>query len=190
MDSWALQMHGAVSSIAEMVAVGLGLDRAAFAERALNGPHLLAPTASDLEKYGQLNQILAGFHYDFNLLTIHGKSRFPGLHIWPCNSGERVAVRVPDGCLLVQAGREMEWLTGGTIQAGYHEVVVNEGTLAAKARQEARGRPMWRVSSTFFYHIASDSYLEPLIGDKDKYEKILCGLYAQRELESIKLKTT
>jgi isopenicillin N synthase-like dioxygenase len=63
------------------------------------------------------------------LLTIHGKSRFPGLFIWPRNGAKKMAVRVPDGCLLVQAGKEMEWLTGGRVQAGYHEVVVNEATV-------------------------------------------------------------
>lgn len=62
-----------------------------------------------------------GFHYDLNFLTIHGKSRFPGLFVWLRN-GQRVPVRVPDGCLLVQAGKQMEWLTGGHVQAGMHEV--------------------------------------------------------------------
>jgi hypothetical protein len=48
------------------------------------GPHLLAPTGSDLhtEQYGKLGTVLAGYHYDLNFLTIHGKSRFPGLNIW------------------------------------------------------------------------------------------------------------
>lgn len=27
-----------------------------------------------------------------------------------------------DGCLLLQAGKQMEWLTGGHVQAGMHEV--------------------------------------------------------------------
>ena len=42
-------------------------------------PHLLAPTASDLVKYGEKDTILAGFHTDLNFLTIHGRSRYPGL---------------------------------------------------------------------------------------------------------------
>jgi hypothetical protein len=48
------------------------------------GPHLLAPTGSDLHvhKYGKKGTVLAGYHYDLNFLTIHGKSRFPGLNIW------------------------------------------------------------------------------------------------------------
>jgi hypothetical protein len=37
-----------------------------------------------------------------NFLTIHGKSRFPGLFIW-LRDGSRVPVVVPDGCLLLQA---------------------------------------------------------------------------------------
>ncbi|CAM9817986.1 unnamed protein product, partial [Discosporangium mesarthrocarpum] len=33
------------------------------------GPHLLAPTDA-----GSLGKVMAGFHYDLNLLTIHGQS--------------------------------------------------------------------------------------------------------------------
>ncbi len=53
--------------------------------------------------------------------TLHGKSRFPGLYVW-LRDGRRVAVRVPDGCLFLQAGRQLEWLTGGAVVAGMHEV--------------------------------------------------------------------
>lgn len=31
-------------------------------------------------------------------------------------------VRIPEGCLLLQAGKQMEWLTGGAVKAGFHEV--------------------------------------------------------------------
>lgn len=64
---------------------------------------------------------LAGFHYDLNFLTLHGKSRYPGLFVW-LRDGSRVEVRVPSGCLLVQAGKQLEWLTGGAVKAGVHEV--------------------------------------------------------------------
>lgn len=93
-------------------------------------PHRLAPTASDLVKYGHKNQILAGFHTDLNFLTIHGRSRYPGLNIWARNTGKRIAVKIPEGnYLLVQAGKQLEHMTGGLIKAGYHEVVVTEATL-------------------------------------------------------------
>ena len=54
------------------------------------------------------------------LQTIHGKSRFPGLFIWLAD-GRRIPVQVPDGCLLLQAGKQMEWLTAGVCKAGMHE---------------------------------------------------------------------
>lgn len=94
-------------------------------------PHILAPTASDLVKYGKKDTILAGFHSDLNFLTIHGRSRYPGLHIWARNTGKRIAVKIPEGnYLLVQAGKQLEHITGGLIKAGFHEVVVNEKTLS------------------------------------------------------------
>lgn len=41
--------------------------------------------------------------------TIHGRSRYPGLHIWGRNTGKRIAVKVPPGrYLLVQAGKQLE----------------------------------------------------------------------------------
>ena len=46
------------------------------------GPHLLAPTGSDLT--GELaceGRVFAGWHYDLNFLTLHGRSRYPGLFV-------------------------------------------------------------------------------------------------------------
>lgn len=68
---------------------------------------------SDLSRYGK-NTIFAGIHYDISFMTIHGKSKFPGLYIWLRN-GQKLRVVVPDGYLLVQAGRELEYLTGNLI---------------------------------------------------------------------------
>ena len=77
----------------------MGLESDAFTKRLNGGAHLLAPTGSDLEKY-DLGTTLAGFHYDISFLTIHGKSRFPGLYIWLRN-WKKVAVKIPKGCLLI-----------------------------------------------------------------------------------------
>lgn len=68
-----------------MSAVGMGLPNDAFTTRLEGGPHLLAPTGSDLDK-NEVGAILAGFHYDIAFLTIHGKSRFPGLFAWTRNN--------------------------------------------------------------------------------------------------------
>lgn len=141
-----------------------------------HSPHLLAPTASDLEKYGQKDTILAGFHTDLNFLTIHGRSRYPGLHIWARNTGRRIAVTIPrpspsstslssgGSYLLVQAGKQLEHVTGGLIKAGYHEVVVNDSTLntVAARRRDFPERPLIRISSTFFWHLSSDYDLSPI----------------------------
>jgi isopenicillin N synthase-like dioxygenase len=73
----------------------------------IQGPHLLAPTGSDLRRYGQEGTVFAGYHYDLNFLTIHGRSRFPGLNIWLRN-GQKVEVKVPIGCLLIQTGKQVK----------------------------------------------------------------------------------
>mmetsp|Transcript_10072 Transcript_10072/g.16552 ORF Transcript_10072/g.16552 Transcript_10072/m.16552 type:complete len:396 (+) Transcript_10072:55-1242(+) len=161
MDSWGGQMTNALFTLAEMAAVGFNMDSDAFTSRMMFGPHLLAPTGSNFNKFGQEGRVLAGYHYDLNFLTIHGKSRFPGLYVWT-REGARTSVTVPDGCLIVQAGKQIEHLTGGHVLAGFHEVVVTEKTVKTIEAKKAKGESLWRVSSTTFGHIASDQVLEPL----------------------------
>jgi len=161
MDHWGGLLLEAVTACAEMAALGLGLHRAAISSLMRQGPHLLAPTASDLSKYSRVGQTLAGWHSDLNLLTIHGRSRYPGLHVW-LRDGSKVAVCVPTGCLLVQAGQQLEHLTAGHIRVGMHEVVVTDTALAIARQAALEGRPPWRISSTLFAHVASSATLAPL----------------------------
>lgn len=49
----------------------------------------------------ELSKLMINLYLVSNCRTIHGKSRYPGLNIWPRNESEKLAVRVPDGCLLV-----------------------------------------------------------------------------------------
>jgi len=193
MDSWGNLMLGAISTLSEMTAIGFGFESDTFTKLMKYGPHLLAPTGGDLghDKYGKLGTVFANYHYDLNFLTIHGRSRFPGLFIWT-REGKRYPVKVPQGCLLVQAGKQFEWLTGGYVLAGFHEVIVSKDTIEAanKARQEKRS--LWRVSSTLFSHIASDNILEPLgkFGNEEtrkKYPPTKTGDQVQQELAMIKL---
>ena len=153
MNNWSKLLCNSLQVLIEMLEIGLDLPKNSLSDLTKNGPHLLAPTASDLKKYGSLDQVLAGeilyqnnnnyiyiyifkkkigFHYDLNFLTIHGKSRYPGLNIWARNTPLKIQVKIPENCLLVQAGKELEWVTGGEIKAGYHEVVVNESTFKSK----------------------------------------------------------
>ncbi|KAF9459820.1 hypothetical protein BDZ94DRAFT_1198950 [Collybia nuda] len=208
MEQWGKSMKNAVASLAEMIAVGLDLPVETFREAGKYGPHILAPTASDLVKYGKQDTILAGFHSDLNFLTIHGRSRYPGLHIWARNTGKRIPVKIPQGnYLLVQAGKQLEHLSGGLIKAGFHEVVVNQRTLAVIENRKLQypERPLIRISSTFFWHLSSDFDLIPipqlsarahelrtqsssLIEDDEVvYEPMKVGQQVQNELKHINL---
>lgn len=255
MDAWGEGLLGATTTVASMLASGLGLPQDALTSMMHSAPHLLAPTASDLRgPHGALGTVLAGVHYDLNVrdrltaaflwgagelrvapahaplppapstlpapiahthphtllppllsspstpllsaraqaISMHGRSRFPGLYVWT-REGARCAVAVPPGCLLVQAGKQLEHVTGGAIQAGFHEVVVDERTLAAVAAAAAAGRSRVRISSTLFGHFASDMLLRPLgrFGEdaaaREAYPPILCGAHVQEELKAINL---
>ncbi|KAF2319434.1 hypothetical protein GH714_015797 [Hevea brasiliensis] len=161
MDSWGSKMVNAVEAVAEMAAIGFGLPKDAFTSLLKQGPQLLGPTGSNLSHYNQEGTVFAGYHYDTNFLTIHGRSRFPGLNIWLRN-GQKVEVKVPPGCLFIQTGKQIEWLTAGECMAGMHEVVVTDKTLDAVKKAAEQNRSLWRVSSTLFSNIASDAMLKPL----------------------------
>ncbi|TXG56320.1 hypothetical protein EZV62_017633 [Acer yangbiense] len=92
--------------VAEMAAIGFGLPKDTFTSIMKQAPHYLAPTGSDLRRYGQEGSVSAGYHYDLNFLTIHGRSSFPGLNIW-LNNGQKVEVEVPSGYLLLQTGKQV-----------------------------------------------------------------------------------
>jgi isopenicillin N synthase-like dioxygenase len=64
----------------------------------------------------------------------------------------------------VQAGKQLEHMTGGLVKAGYHEVVVNDKTVQVIEDRKARlpERPLVRISSTFFWHLSSDHDLQPV----------------------------
>jgi len=191
MNNWSKMMINAVTTVAEMLALGLGLKKDTFTKIMNKGPHLLAPTGSDLGTYSKIDTIMAGFHYDLNFITIHGKSRFPGLFVWT-KEGEKYLVKVPDGCLLLQSGKQLEYLTGGYIKAGFHEVVVCKETAEVIEKFKEQNKILWRVSSTLFSHIASDEKLYPLEKFKtkenfEKYPEIYAGEQVVNELKQIKL---
>lgn len=53
MNTWGTKLLDAVQDVAEMAALGFGLPRDAFRSRMQKAPHLLAPTASDFNKFGE-----------------------------------------------------------------------------------------------------------------------------------------
>eukprot|EP01080_Neovahlkampfia_damariscottae_P010377 gene10377-2906_t len=193
MNGWSSKMLSAVKTVCEMFALSNGWKKDRITSLMNYAPHLLAPTGSDMKKYGVEGSIMAGFHYDLNFITIHGKSRYPGLYVWLRN-GAKFLVKVPTGHLLLQAGKQFEYLTGGEILAGYHEVVVVKETLEKiqKVKEQGDDKILWRVSSTLFSHIASDNKIGPIEQfateeAKKKYENIDAGEQVQKELKEIKL---
>ena len=114
---------------------------------------------------------------------------------------KKVSVKIPPGCLLLQAGSMFEHITGGYVLAGYHEVMYTEATKAAleKAKQEVqegKNRVLWRVSSTLFSHIRYDVDLSPMpemagfydvAEAKAKYRKMTAHEKLMEELQAINL---
>ena len=159
MDGWGNSMMDSVNLVSEMTAQGLGFEKNFFTNKLQGGAHLLAPTGSDLTKY-EKNDIFAGLHYDFSFMTIHGKSRFPGLYIW-LRTGEKIPVSIPDGYLLLQSGKELEMMTGGYIPSGMHEVYYDQ-KCSDKVQSMDSKENIWRVSSTVFAHLNNDTDLAPV----------------------------
>ena len=191
MDEWGKLLLATGETVSEMLSIGLGLEKNTFTDYMVEGPHLLAPTGTDLNEHGKLNNVFAGFHTDLSFLTLHGKCRFPGLHIWTKN-GERIEVSVPRGCILIQAGQQLEYLTGGLIKAGYHEVVCDQNTMNTIYWEKGNPRPLWRVSSTMFTHLKSDKMLKPLepyLNEESEveYPEIPVGEQVRKELDRVKL---
>lgn len=190
MNYWGGKLLAAAQSTAELLAIGLGLPKDALTRRMQYGAHLLAPTGSDLRMYGEaVGTVIAGYHYDISALTVHGRSRYPGLHIWT-RDGVRLPVVMPEGSLLVQSGLQIECLTAGRVLKGMHEVVVSEETAVAARKAMERGKPVWRVSSTLFCHVSSDESLKPLIsngGRENQYANVMAGEQVAKELKDIEL---
>lgn len=194
-DDWGNKLLSALDAVAEMLSVGFDLPRSTFTDMMHNGPHLLAPTGSDLKRHSAKDTIFAGFHNDLNFLTIHGKSNYPGLRIW-LRDGTRKTVSVPDGCLLIQAGQQLEYVTGGHVKAGMHEVIVTEKTLKVlETRLNDHGgdlpaKDYWRVSTTMFGTLCHDITLKPLppfehLSTAQDYPPILGGDQVAKVLKEI-----
>jgi isopenicillin N synthase-like dioxygenase len=192
MNNWGYKLLNVINKVTRVLDATLDL-RSPLSALLEGGSNLLAPTGTDLSMYGEKGVVFAGYHHDISFLTIHGKSRFPGLNVW-LRDGRKIPVKIPDGSLLLQVGHQLEWLTGGYFLAGKHEVVCTEKTSEAIARAKNEGRPLWRVSSTLFSHINTECYLEPLLvnlssGVSREYPKIKQGDYMNIELAKINLKT-
>ncbi|MEK7615379.1 MAG: hypothetical protein AAB431_03275 [Patescibacteria group bacterium] len=190
LNTWGNCMLDAGRDLAEVVAMGLKMQRETFSRMFVRAPHILGPTGSDFTN-PTLGKVLAGIHYDFNPFTIHGKNGIRALICWT-RAGEPFLVEIPDGCLLAQAGRALEWMTGGFFFAGMHEVVVTPESLEDAAAIIARGERAIRTSSNLFAHFATRFVMRPLgrfatPESLRRYPPIFEGDYASVELAQIGL---
>ena len=158
---WYVQTKNTISTFLQMLALGLGLDESAFLDLIRHGPHLLSSTGTDLNKYGTHGTGVARVHYDFNLVTAHAHGTCPGFRAWKRDL-HRFPVKIPPGCILMQAGRELHYLTAGAIHYGLHEVVTSAEAQPFMDQERAEGRVPWRVSCNFFCHMATNTILQPL----------------------------
>jgi hypothetical protein len=74
MDAFGGRLLSTVETASHMLAVGLGLPIKTFSDKLKRGPHLLAPTGTDLalpELGATVGATLAGYHYDLNFRTYH-----------------------------------------------------------------------------------------------------------------------
>lgn len=67
----------------------------------------------------------------------------------------------------MQAGIMFEWITGGYVLAGFHEVVYTDATKRVLEqnladREQGLRKSHWRISSTLFSHLRYDVDLSPL----------------------------
>lgn len=183
-------MHDSGLVLMQFVAMGLGLDRQQIVKMMKHGPHIMGPTGTDLSK-GYLGKVLAGVHYDLSLITVHSKSNIRALICWTRN-GQPFLVEVPDGCLLVQAGKSLEWITGGFFYAGKHEVLITPEALEDTQRILSQGGVPLRVSKNLFMHLATRCVMRPLgrfanPATLKKYPPIYGGDYETIELAQIGL---
>jgi isopenicillin N synthase-like dioxygenase len=182
MNTWGEKMLSLIKKVTTLIEIGLDLDEHQLTNLLNKGSHLLAPTGTNVSQYNEINTIYAGYHYDISFLTIHGKSRYPGLNIWTKN-GDKLEVKVPDGCLILQVGKQLEWVTGGYFQAGYHEVICKESTV----KKLNENKSNWRVSSTLFAHINSEEFIQPMKQFRNEisilmYPKMKEGEFIESEL--------
>jgi isopenicillin N synthase-like dioxygenase len=198
-------LHRAGLAVSEYISVGLQRPPKLLRDMLEHpdGPHCLAPTGVHLrEEFARKNPgrvsdtdllnwlrneryCLDGFHNDVNLITVHARANTPGLHTWSALGERYDALTVPEGCLLVQSGRQLRHLTGGLIPAMYHEVTTTPGMIPYARDELEAGRDPVRVGCPFFVHVRSDVLMGPIVGDRATYQPIKAGDFVKEMISTI-----
>ena len=159
MNASAVQQHRTAITVAEMLEVGLELERGSLSNGLRAGNSLFAPTACELRGL-ELGDVIAPYHFDLGRLTVHFVASFAALICW---TRERMPFQpvVPGSGFFIQAGMELEVLTGGHIRTGFHEVVILDQTLKQIAAAIGAGASTTRVGTPLFAQ-GGDDVLHPL----------------------------
>lgn len=67
MNSWGEQLKASVEGVAQACGMGLGVGKDTLAEYGGYGNHLLAPTATDLAKYGREGESESPLPFDLRV---------------------------------------------------------------------------------------------------------------------------
>lgn len=195
-QEWGTSLVKTARLVSSMLEKGLNLEENALTSCLDGGEHLLAPTGTNLVEYDE-NIVLNKLHYDLNYFTIHGPSSYSGLHVWTNESPpRRLSVIAPEGHFLVQNGKQIEILTGGYLQAGFHEVINSKEARDAAVQKLKNGGSPFRVGSILFSQISKSILLQPLesfrnnesikkyppmtVDDHLKYELVQASLIDQK----------
>ena len=68
---------------------------------------------------------------------------------------------IPEKHLLVQGGKQLEWLTGGYLKAGFHEVIHDKKVEEQVKENLKAGRTNWRVACAMFSYVQGNLRLKP-----------------------------
>lgn len=159
---WGSRLVKTARLVAEMLEIAMGLETNTFNKLLDGGEHILSPTGTDLTILEE-NKVISQLHYDLNFLTIHGPSSYPGLYIWLNGEApKKLSVIAPEGCFLIQNGRQIEIMTGGYLNAGFHEVINSKEAKDAAMDNKKNGGSGFRVGSIVFSQVKGDLILEPL----------------------------
>ncbi len=158
LDKLCCQLLGVGTAALAMIERALGASPGRITDLLKYAPHLLGPNAADLSTT-KIGTIINAAHTDLNAVSVHPAATYPGLRIWS-RDNTLMSIKIPPGYFLLQAGQQLEWVTGGEILAGLHEVIATEEAVGIYERHPSQSPR--RISLPLFVHFASSARLEVL----------------------------
>lgn len=124
LNNFGICIYDKIESILTKLSIGLGIDDDFLTNIIKDGPSTLSTFCYDVIDRKH-NRSAKGYSNELSLITVFCPSVYNHINIWTTNTRKKISVTIPDNCILIQAGLQLEYLTGGTIQAGYNEIVIS-----------------------------------------------------------------